>query len=242
MKICDRVYVVGGGDNSFGLSHQLDCTVYLIDGGTELAIVDAGAGVDPGLILNRVVAEGFELKQVRCVLLTHAHADHCGGACAIAQACNAPVLAEETSARFLTEHDERALSLSAAISSGVYPPDYSFQFCQPGPLADGEVIQVGDLKLTMLSLPGHSDGHCGYFLEHNGKKLLFSGDLAFGKARISMQKTWDCRLQPYLESLRKVRSMNIDSLFPGHQAFCLSGASRIFERLLSESTALPANL
>lgn len=242
MKICDRIYVVGGGDNSFGISHPLDCTVYLIDGGTELALVDAGAGLDPERILQCVRAEGFDPGQIRYVLLTHAHVDHCGGAQYIARTCGAEILAAEDSARFLREENAGALSLSIAIASGVYPPDYTFEFCRPRPLSDGDVIQVGDIVFTMLDLPGHSDGHCGYYTERNGTRMLFSGDLAFGKAKISMQKTWDCRFQPYLESLRRVQQLHIDSLFTGHQAFCLNGAYRIFDRLLSYSTAVPSNL
>ena len=242
MKISDRLYVVGGGDNSFGLTHQLDCTVYLVDGGTELALVDAGAGVEPERIIQCIRAEGFDCGKVRYVLLTHAHVDHSGGAGALSRICGAEVLAAEDAARFLREKDTDALSLSAAIASGIYPPEYEFCFCEPRPLRDRDRIQVGDIALTVLDLPGHSDGHCGYLMEREGRRMLFSGDLAFGKAKISMQKTWDCRFQPYLESLKKVQKLHIDSLLTGHQAFCLHGAYRIFDRLLSNATSMPANL
>ena len=42
MKLTDDVYLVGGGDYGFNLTHRLDCHTYLIDGGGELALVDAG--------------------------------------------------------------------------------------------------------------------------------------------------------------------------------------------------------
>ena len=42
MKLTEDVYLVGGGDYGFNLTHRLDCHTYLIDGGDELVLVDAG--------------------------------------------------------------------------------------------------------------------------------------------------------------------------------------------------------
>lgn len=242
MKIHDRIYVIGGGDNSFGLSHALDCTVYLVDGGNEGVIIDSGGGLESHLILENLEAEGFSPTFVRKILLTHAHADHCGGAAYLAEHCGAKLYAGACAAGFLNQNDLDAMSVSAAIESGVYPRGYSFPRMNVVPLQDGETVTVGDLHLQVLDLPGHSDGHVGFYMEYEGKRILFSGDLVFGKAKISLQKTWDCRLQPYFESLHRVHDMKIDALLTGHQAFCLNGAHRILERVLAPGCTLPGNL
>lgn len=44
MRLTQDVALVGGGNAGFGLSAPLDCHVYLLDGGDELALVDAGVG------------------------------------------------------------------------------------------------------------------------------------------------------------------------------------------------------
>ena len=36
MKLTDDVYLVGGGDYGFNLTHRLDCHTYVVDGGDEL--------------------------------------------------------------------------------------------------------------------------------------------------------------------------------------------------------------
>jgi hydroxyacylglutathione hydrolase len=46
MRLTDRVGLVGWGANGFDLTHPLDCHVYLLHGGSELALIDAGAGLD----------------------------------------------------------------------------------------------------------------------------------------------------------------------------------------------------
>lgn len=242
MKIHDRIHVVGGGDNSFGLSNRLDCTVYLLDGGQEGALIDAGSGLESEKILENLSAAGFAPSFVRKILLTHAHADHCGGAAALARSCGAAVYAGQAAAEFVSRGDMEAMSVRPAIDSGIYPPDYQVARAQARPLNDGAMITVGDLCLRSMDLPGHSDGHMGFCLEYGGKKLLFSGDLVFGKAKISLQKTWDCRLQPYWRSLRRVQDLKIDSLLTGHQAFCLNGAYRILDRVLASNCVLPGNL
>ena len=45
MRLTRSVYLVGGGTLAFGLSDDYDCHVYVIDGGEEMALVDAGAGI-----------------------------------------------------------------------------------------------------------------------------------------------------------------------------------------------------
>lgn len=242
MKIHDRVYVVGGGDNSFGLSNAMDCTVYLLDGGSEGALIDAGCGLESWKIIENIKANGFSPEFVNHICLTHAHADHCGGAAVLAELCGAKIYAGEAATLFFNRHDFEAMSVTQAISSGIYPTDYTFSAIKADALRDGETIHVGDLSLHVMDLPGHSDGHVGFYWEYSKQKLLFSGDLVFGKGRISLQKTWDCRWQPYLDSLRKVDTKKIDTLFTGHQAFCLHGAYRILERVLAPGCAMPANL
>ena len=79
MKLTDDVYLVGGGDYGFNLTHRLDCHTYLIDGGGELALVDAGFGPGTDEILDLIRADGYDPARIGKILVTHYHADHAGG-------------------------------------------------------------------------------------------------------------------------------------------------------------------
>ena len=82
MKLTDDIHVVGGGRFGFGLSGVLDCHVYLLNGGTELALVDPGFGApgDFDTILENIRQDGLDPKNIHKIILTHYHADHVGGA------------------------------------------------------------------------------------------------------------------------------------------------------------------
>ena len=63
MKLTADVYLVGGGDYGFNLTHRLDCHTYLVDGGGELALIDAGFGPGTDQILEMIRDDGFDLRR-----------------------------------------------------------------------------------------------------------------------------------------------------------------------------------
>ena len=46
MQLTEFVHLVGSGQSGFSLTDPLDCHVYLLDGGSELALIDTGVGRD----------------------------------------------------------------------------------------------------------------------------------------------------------------------------------------------------
>src|SRR5450756_3127136 len=68
-KVCERVFQVGGPE----LTSGKDCCVYLIDGGGELALIDAGCGPSYKNLVANVMRLGFEPENIKSVILTHCH-------------------------------------------------------------------------------------------------------------------------------------------------------------------------
>ena len=101
MKLTDRVFLVGSGKCGFSITNDFDCHTYLIDGGSELALIDTGAGLQTERILAHVEADGFDPTRIGHLLLTHAHADHAGGASALRKQVNAALALHTDEAAFL---------------------------------------------------------------------------------------------------------------------------------------------
>ncbi len=63
---------MGSGWLGFGLSHDLDRHVYMVNGRSEIALVDAGAGLELDRIVANIRADGLDPNKLKYVLLTHA--------------------------------------------------------------------------------------------------------------------------------------------------------------------------
>jgi hydroxyacylglutathione hydrolase len=233
MKLTERVHLVGSGSYGFDLSDPFDCHVYLLDGGGDLALVDVGAGMGAEAIVANVQRDGFDPRRVRHLVLTHAHGDHAGGAARMRRLLGSGVRVyiSEARAEAVRTADERQFSLDVAKTAGNYPADYALEPCEVDvELADGDEIAVGDLKVQVLDTPGHADGHVSFLLEHGGRRSLFAGDVVFHGGKILLQNIHDCRLDAQIRSLRKLRELEVDALFPGHLAFSLDAGQRHIER------------
>ena len=226
MKISSKIHVVASGDAGFSLTHPDDCTVYLVDGGTELALIDAGCGLDTAAILREIQWSGFALEQVSAIFLTHGHGDHAGGAMALREACHADVYAMEPAAAFIRNGDIQALSLAPAIEAGLYPQGYRFPCCPVASLAEGQCVNVGTLSFTAYQTEGHSAGHACYAVTLEGKNCAFVGDAITHGGKIALQAIWDCDLQAYFPSIQKISALCPDALFPGHGCFSLTRGMR----------------
>lgn len=220
MKIAKRIYLVGSGRMGFDLTEAYDCHVYLIDGGEEYVLIDAGAGRDPQQIIDQIVEDGLDVSRVRHLLLTHAHADHAGGAAALRERLGLRVVASKEAAAMVRSGDEKAISLDAARRFGSYPTDYRFQACPvDGELEDGERYPVGNLELVAIGTPGHAIGQLSFILRESDTVSVFCGDTLFAGGRILLQDTWDCSVQDSCRSIERLEELNIDGFYPGHLTF-----------------------
>lgn len=82
---------------------------------------------------------------------------------------------------------------------------------------DGTVITLGDHRLKCIHTPGHTPGHTCLYLEN--EKILFSGDhILFDiTPNITAWAVLDDTLGSYLDSLKKIKSYDIQRTLAGHR-------------------------
>jgi hydroxyacylglutathione hydrolase len=145
-----------------------NCYVVSAGPGAPAVIVDAPPDV-PG-VLELVRRAG---ATPQALLLTHAHLDHVGGAGGVAAEFGIGAslhaddwwLADDLPAqvRLLMGFDDTGGAYAGADRYGT--------------LGDGEVLELAGLRFRVLHTPGHTPGHCCFWLEEEG--VLFSGDHLF---------------------------------------------------------------
>lgn len=83
----------------------------------------------------------------------------------------------------------------------------------PRPLQDGEVLEVGGAVMRVLHCPGHAGDHLNLYLE--GAASLFAGDNVLGEGTAVIAPP-DGNMRNYLASLRRLRELHLDRIYPGH--------------------------
>lgn len=123
-----------------------------------------GDGIDALAAVHGLVVEA--------ALVTHGHVDHVGGAGAVARRHGATIHLHPDDT-FLAEEPQRLLEAFWAV---VPPGDYD-QPASYAPLVHGEALDLAGLRIEVIHTPGHTPGHCLFYLpEHDA---LFTGDHLF---------------------------------------------------------------
>lgn len=124
--------------------------------------------IDPGGEDDRIAAMvKAENANVLYVLHTHGHGDHTLGSPGIKRLLGAPLAMHEADDDFFASPQDGR-------------PDAGGQGLPPAPpadlrLTDGQVLEVGDLRVEVIHTPGHSPGSVCYRVGKN----LFTGDTLF---------------------------------------------------------------
>ena len=139
-RVADNLYYVG----TAGIS------AWLITTPKGHIVIDGAMPTSAPLIQSSIRRLGFQPKDVKILLNTHAHFDHTGG---LAD------LKRDTGARLLANPADRK-----ALETGIYPGweevrDLDFAPVKvDGDLKDGLPVRLGDAVLTPHFTPGHSPG------------------------------------------------------------------------------------
>jgi glyoxylase-like metal-dependent hydrolase (beta-lactamase superfamily II) len=227
VKLTRDVYLIGGGDYGFNLTHRLDCHVYAIDGGDEVVLIDAGFGPGTSEILGHLAADGLDPARVSRIVITHYHADHVGGAAPMIRATGAELWAPAEAADVIRSADGDQTGLTWAQSFGFYPKDYVWEPSEVRhEYQDGQRIPVGSLELEAIATPGHCNGHYVLLLHGRDSTYLFASDLVFWGGAIILQNVHDASVQEYANSMNRAAELEFEALLPGHHMISLRNGKR----------------
>jgi glyoxylase-like metal-dependent hydrolase (beta-lactamase superfamily II) len=133
-----------------GQDFEVENNVWLVGNDDQVLVVDAAHEAGP-------IIDALGDRALLLIVSTHGHNDHINAA---------EELSERTGAPVALHPDD------AELWDSVYPgrrPDRT--------LADGELLLVGEHRLTVIHTPGHSPG--GVCLHDAEARVLFSGDTLF---------------------------------------------------------------
>ncbi len=177
-KVTENIYL----KDTFYLGREKFAASYFVEDSGEIAVVETNTNhAIPG-ILQTILNSGFELSQIKYVILTHIHLDHAGGAGLImSKLPDAKLIVHPRGARHMISPEKLIESVKSVYGEEEYKNLYGDIIGIPEEkvisLTGGQSVSIGRRKLTMLEAPGHAKHHNIVYDELSGS--VFSGD-AFG--------------------------------------------------------------
>ena len=184
---------------------------YLV-GDRERVVIDPGPD-DPAHIAAIVEAGA---GRIRWIVVTHTHRDHSPAAVALRAATGAQIAG-------------RPAGVDGAHDVAV-PYDRV--------LNDGDVVGGDDARLQVLHTPGHASNHLCYLLPET--RMLFTGDHVIQGSTVVIAPP-DGNMNAYLTSLRRLGSLNVAIMAPGH-GYLIGRPQQEIARLIAHRLAREAKV
>ena len=189
--------------------HFEETNCWLICGEERALLFDSGLGV--GDIAT--VVRGLTDKPVS-VLASHVHWDHIGGHGSFGE-----FYVHEAERQWIEEcFPISRENVLAELEKGTLPRDFDeqnysiFRGVPAAILKDGDIIDLGGIRLQIIHTPGHSPGHiCLWEAE---KYWLFTGDTVYKGLVYADFPSTDP--QDLLHSVERLSALSVKRIFPGH--------------------------
>lgn len=191
---------------------------FLIEYDDGLILIETGPETTYENLSEAVRKKGFDLKEIKDVLLTHIHFDHAGAAWKFAEA-GANIYVHPVGLPHLQNPEK--LWNSAKM---IYQDDMERLWGEMKPIDtnllipadDGDVLEIGGMEIKVHYTPGHAVHHNAYQLGN----LVFTGDVAGVKIGsgpvVPPCPPPDINVELWLESIEKLKSLNPEKLYLTH--------------------------
>lgn len=128
-------------------------SAWLIETDDGIVLIDTLYGQFAEQLIENIQSVGVDMTDIRYVLMTHGHFDHVGGAATLK-----PMLPNATFV--MTQRGWEEAAEGAAESQG--GPRAWDMIAPEKVVADGDTIQLGDNRFSVIASPGHTWGTASY--------------------------------------------------------------------------------
>lgn len=195
-RVHGSIYYVG----TEGLS------AFLIADPAGHVLIDGGLPESAPLILANIRKLGFDPRDIRYLLLNHAHADHAGGLAELKRATGAKLVAGAGDARDLAAGETIGRS-----DVPKFPP-----VAVDRAVGDGARVTSGAIRLTAVATPGHTRGCTSWMMLSGGKRVLFACSLTVAGQKLSGDPAYPRAAADFRRSFTRLRTLRADIYLTFH--------------------------
>jgi metallo-beta-lactamase class B len=200
-EIAEGIYIIGGPD----ISHSYDATAFVLDFGSELVMIDSGAGGSFKVMVKNIEKAGLNPHDISLLILTHCHIDHIGSAPQFKRDYNCEVVIHDLDADAV-ENGDPVLTAANWYETEFPPTPIDRRLTGE----HGE-FQFNDEKLFFLHTPGHTPGSIVLYIDRGGKRILFGQDI-----HGPFLPSFGSDIEAWRQSMKKLLDLEADILCEGH--------------------------
>ena len=183
-------------------------STHIIKNEEGLILIDPGYSKTLSKVLENMHALGFSEKDIKYILVSHAHFDHMEAT---------EELVRLSGAKTFIGKDDLPLLRGEMFHYPIKPFEPDFL------LNDGDVVTLGNTSVRCVATPGHTDGTMSFFFDvkeggNTYRAGMFGGAGCNTLRREFLEKnnlSFDCR-QKFVDSINKLMKEKVDVFVGNH--------------------------
>ena len=204
------IQILGGRSNA-----------YLLSNGESFVLIDNGRLADRKLLLKNLIEIIGNWKDLKYLLLTHSHFDHCSNTAYIKDKSGASLIVHKNESKYLqngfTPLPKGTLFFTRLLS--LLPKPFKNSIASYPPVVpDTEITQTYRIPdenwdIILLPTPGHTEGSLSIIVND---EIALVGDLLFGVQNQKIFPPFANNPQRLLKSWELLLETECEWFFPGH--------------------------
>lgn len=219
-RIWGNVYFVGTEPAS----------THIIDTGDGLIMLDSGYQHSLYLVLQNMHSLGLDPMNIKYIVHTHGHVDHCGATRALVEMTGAKTFLGAPDRDYVNGKLDLSWAKELDVHLETFEPDVLLQ--------DGDMISLGNTQIKAIATPGHTPGAMSYLFDAHCDGRTLTAALHGGAGINSMTReflvryglSYDCRAD-FLASMDRLKTLHVD-IYLGNHAYQNKTAEK-YQQLLA---------
>lgn len=224
-KIFDDLYMITG----IG-----EAAVFVIGSENAYSLIDSGIFKRTDQLINQLKENGFSIKNLQTIYLTHCHCDHIGGVTELVKYSGASVAAHKDDIPFITQqeiitgpyHDMMVQEQKVMKQFGCTIKNVDIT------MIDGDILPLlGGLKV--IHVPGHTPGSIALY--QPDKEIMFFGDVIRNNPKLGLvvgiPEKFNLDTEQVKDDARLLLSFPIDYALFSHGEPILGNAESILKQI-----------
>lgn len=195
---------------NFQAGEVLGCNVYLVFDADEWILIDIGYEETVDDFIEIIRQLDFPLSRCKTLVATHADVDHIQGLAKAKQLLKTTATSHPNAVKPLRSGDPLlTLAEIEAQNLKLAMPPVEIE----NQVNDGDIIDVGSIKLEVWHTPGHTDSQLAFRVGD----VLLSGDNIYRDGCIgAIDAHHGSDIKLFIQSLKRIRDSDIKWLAPSH--------------------------